>query len=171
MNPTKFSQSNRVHFFNREVRAGRSNIAGVQEILLPLRCVIEVHPQWYLDFIVAKVEFSGDSGQVKVKQIVTDTSNTGVKVDTSGHDLAYARWILENTVQGLVPSEQNLLLKVHFPENWQRLEARFQVEAKFKRKGWQKILPIYGSAEVRLSDQFSLFNSVGRPTKNHSLTY
>ena len=159
---TQFSQSNRVHFFNTEVRAGRSSVYGMQEILLPLRCVVEVHPEWYLDFIFARVEFRGEAGQVMVKQIVTDVSKPGLKVDTSGHDLEYARWILENTMEGLVPSEHNLLLKVHFPEMWQRLDAQFYVEAKFKRKGWQKYLPIFGSAEVRLSDRFSLFNSLGK---------
>lgn len=157
---TLFSQSNRVHFFNTEVRTGRSSTLGMQEILLPLRCVVEVHPEWYLDFIFARVEFRGGPGQVMVKQIVTDISKPGLKVDTSGHDLEYARWILENTMKGLVPSEHNLLVKVHFSEHWERLDAQFYVEAKFKRKGWQKLLPIFGSAEVRLSDQFSLFDSV-----------
>jgi len=157
---TLFSQSNRVHFFNTEVRSGRSNLAGFQELLLPLRCVVEVHPEWYLDFIFARVEFSGEPGQVMVKQIVTEISQPGLKVDTSGHDLEYARWILENTMQGLVPSEHNLLVKVQFPKHWHRLDAKFYVEAKFKRKGWQKLLPVLGSAEVRLADQFSIFGPV-----------
>ena len=131
----------------------------MQEVLLPLRCVVEVHPEWYLGFIVARVEFSGGEGKAMVKQIVTDISKPGLKVDTSGRDLEYARWILANTAEGLVPSEHNLLVKIHFPSHWQQLDARLVVEAKFKRTGWQKLLPVFGSADVRLSDEFSLLKS------------
>lgn len=156
---TLFSKSNRVHFFNTEVKSGLTQVPGMQEVLLPMRCVVEVHPEWYLDFIFARVEFHGGKGKAMVRQIVTNIDQPGMKVDTSGHDLEYARWILENTREGLVPSEHNLLVKVQFPDHWERLDAEFYVEAKFRRKGWQKLLPIFGSGEVRLSDSFRLIKS------------
>ena len=129
-----------------------------------MRCVVEVHPDWFLSFIFARVEFSGGAGKAMVRQIVTDFSNPALKVDTSGRDLEYARWILENTEEGLIPSEHNLMVKVHYPKHWQQLNARFYVEAKFRRKGWQKLLPIFGSGEVRLSDEVNLVKS----TYSHS---
>lgn len=161
---TLFSKSNRVHFFNTDVKAGHSPLSTMQEVLLPLRCVVEVHPDWYLSFIFACVEFSGGAGKAMVRQIVTDVPRPGLKVDTSGRDQEYARWILENTVEGLVPSEHNLMVKVHYPKHWEKLNASFYVEAKFKRKGWQKVLPIFGSGEVRLSDEVNLV----KPSYSHT---
>jgi hypothetical protein len=155
-----FSKSNRIHFFNTPVQAGQTQNFPMSEILLPLRCVIEVHPEWYLAFVFARIEFIGAGGRPLVKQIITDISKPGLKVDTSGRDLEYARWILENTDESLVPSEHNIMVKVHYPSHWDRLDARFHIEAKFKRKGWQKLLPIFGSGEVRISDHFNLLQSL-----------
>lgn len=158
---TVFSKSNRIHFFNTPVQAGQTKDPAMSEILLPLRCVIEVHPEWYVDFVFAKIEFVGGYGRPLVKQIITDISKPGLKIDTSGRDLEYARWILENTVEGLVPSEHNIMVRVHYPSHWEQLDGKFQVEAKFKRKGWQKLLPVFGSGEVRISNRFNLVKPIG----------
>lgn len=157
---TFFSKSNCIHFFNTPVQAGHTLNAAMSEILLPLRCVIEVHPEWYLAFVFARIEFTGGYGRPMVKQIVTDISKPELKIDTSGRDLEYARWILENPSESLVPSEHNIMIKVQYPSHWEQLEGKFYVEAKFKRKGWQKLLPVLGSGEVRISDSFNLVKSL-----------